>query len=94
MACVYSSRTNTWVSVATIDTDVTFHFKSDTVLDNANPVALSDFIVILMTDGQLGYASMMGLIVMVFIIEDLYEDGYATWTEVAASTPPSLMLCG
>uniref|UniRef100_A0A0E0B7Q3 F-box domain-containing protein n=1 Tax=Oryza glumipatula TaxID=40148 RepID=A0A0E0B7Q3_9ORYZ len=107
MASVYSSRTNTWGPVATMDARVTFELKQPAVLDYTvywlvngrtqiiefefdtnslalfrTPVDLPDFVVFPMEDGRLGYTGMMGPIVRVFAIEDIYEDGDATWTKV------------
>uniref|UniRef100_A0A0E0M5C6 F-box associated domain-containing protein n=1 Tax=Oryza punctata TaxID=4537 RepID=A0A0E0M5C6_ORYPU len=104
MACVYSSRTNTWVPMATMAGRMAFDLKQPAVLNDAvywlikgrtkipefeldanslllirTPIDLPDFLVLPMDDGWLGYAGMMGLIVKVFPIEDIYEDGYATW---------------
>uniref|UniRef100_A0A0E0M5C5 F-box domain-containing protein n=1 Tax=Oryza punctata TaxID=4537 RepID=A0A0E0M5C5_ORYPU len=107
MACIYSSRTNTWGPVATMDGRVAFELKQPTVLDDVvywliegrteilefeldtnslllitTPIDLPDFLVFPMNDGRLGYAGMVGPIVKVFAIEDIYEDGYTTWIEV------------
>uniref|UniRef100_A0A0E0M5C1 F-box domain-containing protein n=1 Tax=Oryza punctata TaxID=4537 RepID=A0A0E0M5C1_ORYPU len=107
MACVYSSKTNTWGPVATMDGRVAFELKQPAVLDDTvywlikgrnkilefeldtnsmllirTPIVIPDFLVFPMNDGRLGYAGMMGPIVKVFAIEDIYENGFATWTEV------------
>jgi hypothetical protein len=47
-------------------------------------VDLPDFLVFPMEDGWLGYACKMGPIIRAFAIEDIYEDGDATWTKVTA----------
>lgn len=55
-----------------------FEMHTNSLLKIRTLLDIPNFIIFLMRDGQLGYAGMMGPIVTVFNIEDVYEDGYDT----------------
>jgi hypothetical protein len=63
---------------------IEFESDTNTLALLRTPVDLPDFLVFPMEDGWLGYAGMMGPIIRVFAIKDIYEDGDATWTKVTA----------
>uniref|UniRef100_A0A0D3HB08 DUF1618 domain-containing protein n=1 Tax=Oryza barthii TaxID=65489 RepID=A0A0D3HB08_9ORYZ len=63
---------------------IEFELDTNTLALLRTPMDLPDFLIFPMEDGRLGYAGMMGPIIKVFSIKDIYEDGYATWIKVTA----------
>ncbi|BAT09832.1 Os10g0139000 [Oryza sativa Japonica Group] len=55
---------------------IEFESDTNTLALLRTPVDLPDFLVFPMEDGWLGYAGMMGPIIRVFAIKDIYEDDF------------------